>query len=476
MANNTQDLLPYVRVATVYGVVALRRSTSGLWAGRGLKKLECAKGGFLTGDKEKLEWRKIKNECVVCWKPTTLTVQWEGPGSGKPLKPEGAIKEIRRITPKPVKVMDAYVCGYCRVQWLPRLKIITQWDIQMEDASMTECTCHWDGDTLHDCVQCGFQFQGGRLLRIEEAKGWQVRRFIDPLQPFRTTPPLDSWAAPSDGYVNQAAAEGTEAQELSEGTPSAPVLDLGPYCNICDGAADEETPHNDRLKEAIRQGWPFSIRQGQVSCLPLDTIQVPMVMRVYRDPALPDSRTGLEYLREAEREQAHAAGWDGPWELTNWGRLIKEVLTDPKIPTEELPPVPREDGARSTNLYYCVTGLDAWGSSGANARKKSAVYLVTPEAWYRNRVLQVPGARLDRAATPIRPDHTRKVKITVQMVTVPYKGIYSVGADVEIVGETPLPKAVSSDTEKAPRKRFRDWFKRSLSGGDLPKNKKPLTK
>lgn len=46
MANSTQYLPPYTRLATVYGVVTIRRTTSGLWTGRALKKSDFAKKGI----------------------------------------------------------------------------------------------------------------------------------------------------------------------------------------------------------------------------------------------------------------------------------------------------------------------------------------------------------------------------------------------------------------------------------------------
>ncbi|KAE8278063.1 hypothetical protein D5F01_LYC23878 [Larimichthys crocea] len=325
MATNTQNLPPYVRVATVYVVVALRRTTSGLWAGRGLRNLDCAKRGFLSKEKEIIEWKEVKNTCVVCSKPSTLSIQWEGPGSEKPLKPDGSKREFKNMHYKPVKVMDAYVCGLCRIVQLPRLIIMTQWDLRGTKLEPSECSCQWDGSHILHCSSCSSQLRTGRLL------------------------------------------------------------------------------------------------------------QVPLVMRVFRDPAQPGYTTGLETLMDDDRQQAREKGWEGPWELTTWGKLIEEVVQSPSIPTEELPEVPREEGARGTNLYYSVTGLDAWGNSGAKAKAKRAQYYVTPEVWHRDGLLQMPGRVASRAATPIRQEQTVKVEITVQMIAVQYRGIYSVGADVTVI-------------------------------------------
>ncbi|KAE8281789.1 hypothetical protein D5F01_LYC19172 [Larimichthys crocea] len=190
---------------------------------------------------------------------------------------------------------------------------------------------------------------------------------------------------------------------------------------------------------------------------------VPLVMRVFRDPAQPGYTTGLETLTDDDRQQAREKGWEGPWELTTWGRLIEEVVQSPSIPTEELPEVPREEGARGTNLYYFVTGLDAWGNSGAKAKAKRAQYYITPEAWHRDGLLQMPGRVASRAATPIRPDQTVKVEITVQMIAVPYRGIYLVGADVTVI-EDIKPEEPKQAPEKRSIKRLGSWFWHSFPG------------
>lgn len=148
------------------------------------------------------------------------------------------------------------------------------------------------------------------------------------------------------------------------------------------------------------------------------------------------------------------------------------MVKNPDLPSEELPEVPKEEGARGTNLYYCVTGIDAWGNSGAKAKAKKAEYYVTPEGWYRNGVMQIPGGVAGRVDTPIRPDQTLIVKVMVRMVVVPFKGVYSVGAELEVIEEKAEPKIVTPTTDKeVPTKRLRAWFQRSLSGGGKPKDK-----
>ncbi|KAE8278085.1 hypothetical protein D5F01_LYC23842 [Larimichthys crocea] len=466
MATNTQNLPPYVRVATVYGVVALRRTTSGLWAGRGLRKLDCAKRGFLSDEKEIIEWKEVKNTCVVCSKPSTLSVQWEGPGSEKPLKPDGSKREFKSMHYKPVKVMDAYVCGLCRIVQLPRLIIMTQWDLRGTKLEPSECSCQWDGTHILHCNGCSIQLRTGRLLQVSRAKGWQVRRYLDALKGFESPPGERGWSALPAAAAALQRSGNAEPRRYEDTSPSAPALypdiradEMDGYSTIAEGCGRRRS----LLEEAIHHGWPYIPQYGQMACPPFSTNQVPLVMRVFRDPAQPGYTTGLETLTDDDRQQAREKGWEGPWELTTWGKLIEEVVQSPNIPTEELPEVPREEGARGTNLYYFVTGLDAWGNSGAKAKAKRAQYYVTPEAWHRDGLLQMPGRVASRAATPIRPDQTTKVEITCQMIAVPYRGIYSVGADVTVI-EDVKPEEPKQAPEKKSIKRLGSWFWHSFPG------------
>lgn len=467
MATNTHDLPPYVRVATVYGVVALRRTVSGLWAGRGLRKLECAKRGFLSEEKEIMEWREVKNSCVICSKPSTLTVLWEGPGSEKPIKPQGMRNEFRTMHYKPVKIMDAYVCGICRITVLSRVVILTQWDLRGTKMETAECSCQWDGTYIHYCNSCSLLFRAGRLLQVGRAKGWQVRRYVDPLKAFSPMIGDGAWSAAATPRGTPRGNEGDGQQEHAYAGPSAPAH----YPTLC--AAELEgyrmMPREDRgrrslLEEAISQAWPYDPQYGQAASPPFNTNQVPLVLRVFRDPATPGYTTGLEKLPDDVREKAKENGWEGPWELTTWGKLIEEVVTDSSIQTEELPDVPKEEGARGTNLYYSVTGLDAWGSSGAKAKAKNKEFYVTPEGWYRNGEMQLPGMVASRVATPIRPEQTVKVRVTAQMIVIPFKGVYSVGADITLIEEAQPEESEEEPKEKSTVKRLGSWLRRPFTG------------
>lgn len=97
---------------------------------------------------------------------------------------------------------------------------------------------------------------------------------------------------------------------------------------------------------------------------PITADQTLLVLRVHQDPTRPDDTSGLELLPDDVKALTRNNGWEGPWELTTWGKLIKEVIDNPHIPLEDLPEVPREEGTRGMNLYYQTTGLDTWGNLG----------------------------------------------------------------------------------------------------------------
>lgn len=186
MAENTRKPPSYVRAATVNGMVLLRRSATGLWAGRAMKKLEFAKKGLLSDDGEVLEWKEVRNSCAICARHSGLRVLWAGTGREKPFKPPGMRPELRDEAFKPVKVLDALICGRCRVESLPRVTFYTQWDITGKNQDPRTCTCKWNGERLIFCQGCQLLANIGRLMIVERAEGWQVRRYMDPLERIRS--------------------------------------------------------------------------------------------------------------------------------------------------------------------------------------------------------------------------------------------------------------------------------------------------
>ena len=87
--------------------------------------------------------------------------------------------------------------------------------------------------------------------------------------------------------------------------------------------------------------------------------------------------------------------------------------------------------------------------------RRSAKNVVTPEEWERNSELQFPGTHTARAATPSCPEMTTTVRVCVKTVTVPFEGVYSVGAEVL---EVERPEASAKKAEK-PRGIGRVWSK-----------------
>lgn len=117
------------------------------------------------------------NTCVVYFKQTMLSFQWKGPGSEKPIKPDGARNEFKNMHYKPLKVMDAFICGLCRITQLPRLTLLTQWDLRGTSMETGDCTFQWVGEFLNYCNNLLLQLSNGRVLR-----------FLDLLKAFQLSP------------------------------------------------------------------------------------------------------------------------------------------------------------------------------------------------------------------------------------------------------------------------------------------------
>lgn len=168
-------------------------------------------------------------------------------------------------------------------------------------------------------------------------------------------------------------------------------------------------------------------------------------------------------LPDDTREHATEGGWNGPWELTTWAHLVLEVISHSTIPAVDLPDVPRERGVRTTDLYYYTTPPDAWGSNAARPKEKSALYWVTAESTFRDKVLQVPGGVAQRVGTPFDPSSTRQVQVLVRMVVIPHKEIYSIGATfMQVPKEQVYATAMCSEL---PDKKVRSSSWQSFTSG-----------
>ncbi|XP_013889643.1 uncharacterized protein LOC106536852 [Austrofundulus limnaeus] len=346
--------------------------------------------------------------------------------------------------------MEAFICGTCRIDTLPRITLIVQWD--RDGVIPKGCGCSWDGNKLNWCSACSHLSCSGTLVQAAEAFGWQGRRLFYPLRyvsPDETTEAIAS----SVGL-------GPFLYPALSCDPSAPPLDPVTETGTGKEAKNKGKAENlrcDLLNETIDKAWPFQadgVRAGK----PLVGLQEhPVVFRVFREPLTmairPDERS------DDAKETALKGGWEGPWELTTWASLIKEVIENQFIPLTDLPAIPREERVRASDLYYYTTNIDAWCPRGTRPKQKAAIYTVTSEAWNRQGILQIPGTVAQRTRTPIRPDSTCKVRIAVQMVIVPLKGVYSIGATITVLARrreefsaheahAPLPKVPEPPTRR----------------------------
>ncbi|XP_032438035.1 uncharacterized protein LOC116732155 [Xiphophorus hellerii] len=434
MASESCTIPPYLGLATVKGVVVIRRTPSGIWAGRALKKLDWAKNGVLSEERELLEWKKAKSNCPVCLTDHHLPIIWEGPGREKPRHQGATAEMLQHLRVSPVTILNNTICGNCRVGYLPRLKLETQWGWLKEEPRT--CYCTWDGDELHRCPVCKEQLTSGEVTLTGEAEGWQVTRFYSSLRYYRT-------------YGKVQSNYGSPIPIILPG-PSAPPNtpeELDPWVWRRD-----EGPH-DVLWDSVQAAWPYDAARASLSFPPLNANHSPVVFRVHRPHAYQPSAEELSALPDDARKQAFNGGWTGPWELTTWAHLILEVINDCTIPIVDLPDAPREDGVRSSDMYYYTTEVDGWGSNAVRPKEKSCLYWVTAESQFRDGVLQHPGGVAHRASTPSDPSTSCQVQLSVRMITVPYKGIYSVGAAIKVVPDEQTYATVSSTEPEPPKKK-----------------------
>ncbi|MEQ2223289.1 hypothetical protein ILYODFUR_035228 [Ilyodon furcidens] len=267
-------------------------------------------------------------------------------------------------------------------------------------------------------------------MQVVQAEGWQVKPFYDPLISFKPHP-KEGRPAPY-----RQATQDQDSVVLIAQSSAPPLYEglCGPkgWGHLNDGLDGGPT---DLLTASIRESWPYHPASGQVSRSPLTTTQHPLVFRVYRDQGYEDVGTALEQPPDNEEQQAQPSGWFGPWELTTWGQLILEVVANPDLPLEDLPDTPKERGARCTRLNYFTTSLDAWGRNGARPKQKVGEFIVTSKTWHRNRLLQIPGTVAHWIDTPTGPGSTQKVELAMQMVVIPFRGVYSVGATITVIPE-----------------------------------------
>lgn len=77
----------------------------------------------------------------------------------------------------------------------------------------------------------------------------------------------------------------------------------------------------------------------------------------------------------------------------------------------------------------------------------------------------IPGTVAGRTATPLRPGQTVTVGVIVQMVVLPFKGVYSVGASIEALEEpTTLKESEGPTFDPRPSDGFKCWIQKALPG------------
>lgn len=175
----------------------MRRTTTGLWAGRAWHMLYCAQQGWYSPDSEQLEWGQLRNQCCICRAPSGLMTQWIGPGYLKPRGTPHSYQEMSSLLYKPVKVLDHYICGTCRVAYAPRMRFYAYWDYRTDNEDRRRCRCIWTGTRLGKCLPCTNALAVGRMIRVASADGWQVSRYVDSIDA-----PLPSMPNPCDSRRN----------------------------------------------------------------------------------------------------------------------------------------------------------------------------------------------------------------------------------------------------------------------------------
>lgn len=152
----------------------------------------------------------------MCIEPSKLTVNWEGWGHEKLTQPSSTKSKVRNPYHKLVKVMVALICEICRLTHLPRTVILTQWDLRGTHLEPLECTCQWDRRFIQYCHSCTLKMRNDRLPLVGDTKGYQVRRYVDPLK-------VDCWNQPPVAMIRPLD-HGDEPQQLLAAGPKAQPL------------------------------------------------------------------------------------------------------------------------------------------------------------------------------------------------------------------------------------------------------------
>lgn len=418
MASRAQELPPWMEIANIQGVVITRRGHQKLWVGRALAKLRFAKSGYMSEwEPESITWRQAPDgACVSCGGVINLPIAWSEPGIGRLRRVPGRENDffygLDGVSPNPVKVMDAVFCAVCKIERLPRLKIYAQWDLREDSLSPSDCGCSWTGRSLILCGECELSKRRGALQEVGEAEGWQVRKFVNPLMR------LDEFPPPTKELKR-------EPVEQMEGA-SAPLW--------------EENETSTLLSQTewitvIEKNWPYNaLRQEPAAAGAMGQVRVCEQFRILR-PSVPagDELNSIRHLAQIYQTMAMSGGWLGPWELTTWGRLAKELVQNSEIPwVDTFETLPTERGRHESMLHFYMTRLDGWSHPQAKIREKVMTCRITPETSVREKVVQIPGSFAHRASSPYWPEAVYEVDVVVKAVVVPCRGLFSFGLKVKL--------------------------------------------
>ncbi|KAK5601890.1 hypothetical protein CRENBAI_019310 [Crenichthys baileyi] len=101
-------------------------------------------------------------------------------------------------------------------------------------------------------------------------------------------------------------------------------------------------------------------------------------------------------MRSRRRSQADGSDLG----VDNLGQLILEVIANPDLPLEDMPTLPRK-GVLELQAILLHHQFRRLGQQWSQTQAKVGEFIVTSEAWHRDRVLQIPGTVLHWTDTPL---------------------------------------------------------------------------
>lgn len=180
------------------------------------------------------------------------------------------------------------------------------------------------------------------------------------------------------------------------------------------------------INQILGNNWPGLLQISPALVTLVGVTPVPVAFRVWR--LLGEPHAG--FFSQAEHAAAKALGREGWWQKVTWGNLVTEILKDPVLPMHPSKPIPKETGLRKSELWAYTTCLDGWAHHAAITREKSHVYHVAPDGPSTTGLLVEAGAMAEGGVASPDPLTVSKVIVTVRMLIVPYRGMYSLGVEI----------------------------------------------